>query len=293
MKVYLMPEFINDLKSPVDLKLVRQVLKHTLDDDGKFITDADDHPYQGIKKAWIRVISKGFRVIYLMYGDSIYLYRAGPHSVENRLMSPRSIDGIPLGTASPTLSLEAITHPSDTGCLLKTTEAVFLNKEILSFYHVGHYEIILVSPFIDPGLLHRRHHFGSFLDRAVEDNTEVTLVTRPPKAEYLGMYKDLEERTIFVYFLAGLHTKLYIFNVDPLKVPEYNKTIQSKVIVGSSNLTGPGFGLDDNPPNYELCYCLPVQKYSEAYEYAKRLINKSMDFRSYELRQGGKYGNTP
>ena len=293
MKVYLMPEFINDLKSPADLKLVRQVLRHTLDDDGKFITDADDHPYHGIEKAWIRVISKGSRVIYLMYGDSIYLYRAGPHSIENRLMSPRNIDGIPLGTVSPTLSLEAVTQPVDTGCLLKTTEPIFLNKEILSLYHVGHHEIILMSPFLDVGLLHRRHHFGSFLDRAVEDNTEVTLVTRPPKAEYLGVYQDLEERAIFVYFLAGLHTKLYIFNVDQAKLPVYDKSMRSKVIIGSSNLTGAGLGLDDDPTNYELCYCLPVQKYSEAYEYAKRLINKAMDFRSFELRQGGNYANIP
>ena len=60
--------------------------------------------------------------------------------------------------------------------------------------------------------------------------------------------------------------------------------MQSKIIVGSSNLTGPGFGLDDNPPNYELCYCLPVQKYSEAYEYAKKLIKKATDFRSFELK---------
>ena len=284
MKVYLMPEFINDLKSPADLKLVRQVLRHTLDDDGKFITDADDHPYHGIEKAWIRVISKGFRVIYLMYGDSIYLYRAGTHSIENRLMSPRNIDGIPLGTVSSTLSLATVTQPVATGCLLKTTEPIFLNKEILSLYHVGHHEIILISPFLEAELLHRRHHFGSFLDRAVEDNTEVTLVTKPPKTKELGIYRDLEERAIFVYFLPGLHSKLYIFNVDSAKRSEYTKTIQSKVIVGSSNLTRPGFGLDDDLTNYEVCYCLPVQKYSEAYQYAKKLINKAMDFRSFELK---------
>ncbi len=113
-------------------------------------------------------------------------------------------------------------------------------------YHVGHHEIILISPFLEAELLHRRHHFGSFLDRAVEDNTEVTLVTKPPKTKELGIYRDLEERVISVYFLSGLHSKLYIFNVDSAKQSEYTKTIQSKVIVGSSNLTRPGFGLDDD-----------------------------------------------
>lgn len=285
MKLYLMPEFINDLKNAADLRFVRQVLRHTLDDAGMFITDADDHPYHGIDKAWIRVISRSLRVIYLKYGDAIYIYRTGLHSLEDRLMPPRHIEGIPLATVSLTVSSKTATQPIDTGCLLKTTEPSFLNKEIVSLYHVGHYEIILVSPFLDLQLLHRRHHFGNFLDRAIEDNTEVTLVTRPPKAEYLEMYRDLEERTIFTYFLDNLHTKLYIFNVDPTKVPECSKSVGSKVIVGSSNLTGAGFGLDDNPPNYELCYWLPIQKYSEAYEYAKKLINKSMDFRSFEFRQ--------
>ena len=199
---------------------------------------------------------------------------------------PSDLDGIPLGIATPILlpSEHKTAEPIDLGCLLKTTEATFLNKEIISLYHVGHHEIILISPFLDAVLLHRRHHFGSFLDRAVEDNTEVTLVTKPPKAEELGIYRDLEERAIFVYFLPGLHSKLYIFNVDSTKRSDYNKTIQSKVIVGSSNLTGPGFGLDDDLTNYELCYCLPIPKYPEAYQYAKKLINKAMDFRSFELR---------
>ena len=284
MKVYLMPEFINDLKESADLRFVRQVLRHILDDDGKFITDADDHPYHGISKAWIRRVSKGLRLVYLMHGDSVYLYRAGPHSLEDRLMPPRDVAGIPVATISPAPLLKAATQPVDVGCLLKTTEPIFLNHELISLYHVGHYEIILISPFVDIELLHRRHHFGGFLDRAVEDNTEVTLVTRPPKAGALAIYRDLEQRTISVYFLEGLHTKLYIFNVDPAKVSDYKRPTPSKVIVGSSNLTGPGLGLDDDHPNYELCYWLPIQKYSEAYEYAKRLIHKAVDLRSFELR---------
>ena len=286
MKVYLMPEFINDLKSSADSKLIRQALRHTLNNDGTFIADADDHRYRGIKEAWIRVISKGFRVIYLIEGDSVYLYRAGQHSVEDRLAPPSDLDGIPLGIAAPILLPpdHETAEPINLGCLLKTTEATFLNKEIISLYHVGHHEIILISPFIEAELLHRRHHFGSFLDRAVEDNTEVTLVTKPPKTKELGIYKDLEERAIFVYFLPGLHSKLYIFNVDSAKRSEYTKTIQSKVIVGSSNLTRPGFGLDDDLTNYEVCYCLPIMKFPEAYQYAKKLINKAMDFRYFELK---------
>ncbi len=289
MKVYLTPEFIGDLRDSADVRFIRQVLKHTLDGDGNFKSDANDHKYQGIDKAWIRVISKGkagFRVIYLKENDSVYLYRAGLHSIEEQVTSPLTLDAsIPLSKVRlPVLPQEKKIGPVDLGYLLKTTEPTFLNKEILSMYHLGYFEIILISPFIDPGLLHRRHHFGSFLDRAVEDNTEVTVVTRPPNRQYLSVYRDLEERNIFVYFLLELHAKLYIFNLDPAKLPEHSKTIQSRVIVGSSNLTRPGFGLDDDITNYELCYCLPTQKYSEAYEYAKGLIKKAADYRSIELK---------
>jgi hypothetical protein len=284
MKIYLLTEFLNDLKGPADSGLLRQVLKHTIDDHGDFISDGDDHQYQGIEKAWIRRISKGFRVIYLKYGDSIYLYRAGTHSVEDRLIPPQDLSGTAIDTFVPKLSSDINKVNIDLGCLLKTTEPVFLNKEILSSYHVGHHEIILVSPFLDLEIFHRHHHFGSFLDRAVEDGTEITLVTKPPNTEYLNVYKDLEQRTIFVYFLEGLHTKLYIFNVDTTKTPQYNKSAKSKIIVGSANLTKSGFGLDDDHSNYELCYSLPVEKYAEAYDYAKKLIYKAMDFRTFELK---------
>lgn len=289
MKVYFTPEFISDLRGSADVRFIRQVLQHTLDDDGDFVSDADDHRFQGIDNAWIRVVSKGktsFRVIYLRENDSVYLYRAGSHSIEERIVSPLTLeDSIPLSKVRPPNSSKWKTVGTvDLGYLLKTTEPSFLNKEILSMYHVGHHEIILISPFIALELLHRRHHFGSFLDRAVEENTEVTIVTKPPDRRDLGVYKDLEERSIFVYFLIGLHTKLYIFNINPATLTEYSKTMQSRVIVGSSNLTGPGFGLNDEVTNYELCYNLPVQKHSEAYEYAKGLIKKATDYRSFELK---------
>lgn len=286
MKVFITPEFINDLRESADAKFIRQVLNHTLEEDGSFRSDADDHRYKEIEDAWIRYVSKGktaFRVIYLKKNDSIYLYRAGPHTVERKLGEPRYLE------ESVLFEKAKISEPfryvaKDIGSLLKTLEPRFLNKEILSMYHVGHKEIVLIAPFVSLGILDKFHHFGRFLDRAIEENTEVTLVTRPPKENELIAYGELDERCIFVHFLQNLHAKLYIFDINPESLYEYNRDMKSTAILGSSNLTKPGFGLDDEMTSEELCYKLPADKFKEVYTYAIALIKRSEDYKTYLVR---------
>ena len=57
-------------------------------------------------------------------------------------------------------------------------------------------------------------------------------------------------------------------------------------IVGSSNLTKRGLGLNDESTNLELCYRLPIDKYSEAYNYAKKIMINLPDYKTYQLRKG-------
>jgi len=280
------PEFINDLRESGDNRFIRQVLNHVLEKDGSFKSDADDHRYEGIEGAWIRYVSRGktaFRVIYLKKDNLIYLYRAGTHSVETKVEDPKYLDtSIPLEKAE---FRQTAYIPRDIGYFLKTLEPRFLNKEVLSMYHVGHKEILLIAPFVSLEIMDKFHHFGRFLDKAIEEGTEVSFITKPPDNPELERYRELDERCIFVYFLRNLHTKLYIFDINPGTVPDYCRGMTSVAIMGSSNLTKPGLSLDDDMSSEELCYRLPLEKYSEAYSYAKQLIKKADDLKSYVMRK--------
>lgn len=286
MKVYITPEFINDLRESGDNRFIKQVLNHVLEKDGRFKSDADDHRYEGIEDVWIRYVSRGktaFRVIYLKKDNLIYLYRAGTHSIEIEVKEPKYLDiSIPLEKAK---FRQPAYIPRDIGYFLKTLEPRFLNKEILSMYHVGHKEILLIAPFVSFEILGKFHHFGRFLDRAIEEGAEVSLITKPPDNPELEYYLELDERCIFVYFLQNLHAKLYIFDINPSTIPDYCRGMTNAAIMGSSNLTKPGLSLDDDRSNEELCYRLPSEKYSEAYLYAKQLINKADDLKSYMMRK--------
>ena len=286
MKVYITPEFINDLRGATDSRFVRQVLNHVLEKDGSFRSSADDHRYRGIADAWIRYVSKGntaFRVIYLRRGDLIYLYRAGTHSVESDVREPKHLQkGVPLERVE---LLQTDYSTSDNGYLLKTIDPRFLNKEVLSMYHFGHTEIVLIAPFVSLAILDKFHHFGRFLDRAIEEGAEVSLVTRPPNDGGLQSYMTLDARCIFVYFLRNLHTKLYVFEINPDTIPDYCRNVTNVAIMGSSNLTRPGLSLDDDRSSEELCYRLPMARYAEVYSYAKHLVNKADDLRSYMMRR--------
>ncbi len=298
MPVYLTKEFLNDFRETEDARFVRQVLNHCVEQDGSFRPDKDDHRYHGIEDAWIRYVSRGktaYRVIFIRKGTDVFLYRAGGHAFEDRLPPPATLAGA-LQVAG---SFQVRTSPSAQpptpqnamagGCLLKTTEADFISRHIESMYHLKHKEIYIVSPFIDLPLLESRHGFGRFLDRAVEEDTVVVLVTSSEQQEdRLPAYKNLEERGINVYFLSRLHTKLYLFDVDLAARNVWQQGVYSHAIVGSSNLTYPGLGFDDTKPNEELNCRLPYEMFEEAQRYVTRLTMIADDYKKYEFNIGSR-----
>jgi len=287
MKVFLTPTFINDLKNSGDARFIRQVLNHTIDNDGNFTSNAYDHRYNNIDNAWIRRVSGGktaFRVIFIQNEKGIYLYRAGTHQIEDKLSPPTSLDGSNPIQQTKTKSKVRVTI-QNLGVLLQTLEPMFLNKEIVAMYHIAHKEIILISPYLSFDILDRFHHFGRFLDRAIEEQTEISLITRPPEEEgALDFFRQLDERSIFVYFSEKLHAKMYFFDINQRKTPEYLREMPSSVIIGSANLTKSGICFSDEKLNDELCYKLPLEKHGEAYAYAKKLIKRSVDYRTYILK---------
>ena len=291
MTVFFTREFIEDLKSAEDGRLVRRVLNQAFDADGEFRKGQNDHRYHGIENAWIRYVSQGkagYRLIYLRIGESVYLYRAGVHSIEDELSSPKRLDlAIAVGEVR---AVETVQNPGwaanwvDNGELLKTTQEVMLKKVIHSLAHVGHREIVLVSPFVSEETVSRQAPLGRLLDRAIEEGTQVWLVTRPPELAKLDFFRGLEEREIGVYFYKSLHAKLYLFDVNADTLSEYNKDISATGILGSANLTEMGLALTGELANEELCYRLPAAKYEEARQYAFWLMNHSDDVAAYRLR---------
>jgi len=283
MPLKIMTEFLNDLKEVGDPKFVRHVLNHTIAEDGTLKPDKDDHRYDGIADGWIRYVTGGktaYRVIYLRKGDDVYLYRAGRHSVEDRLAQPTELE-LALNVTALRPDPAPVGGPSPGAVLLKTTEGKRLSKYLLSMYHFKHKEIYIVAPFIDLALLDKRHHFGRFLDRAVEDDTLVAVVTTPQDSSGLPAFQDLERRGINVFFLNGLHAKLYIFEIDSANGSRWQQGTPCAIVVGSSNFTFPGTGLDDRPANEELCCSLPQPMLEDVKNYAVRLTNRADDYVKY------------
>jgi len=134
-------------------------------------------------------------------------------------------------------------------------------------------------------LLESQHTFGRFLDRAVEENTSVVIVTSATQDESrLPDFRKLEERGMNVFFVAGLHAKLYLFDVDMQSRNRWQQGIQSHAIVGSSNLTKVGLGLNDARANEELNCRIALTLLEEARTYVARLMKIGDDYRKFAFR---------
>jgi hypothetical protein len=274
-------DFMKDLRDAADPKFVRHVLNHTIADDCSLKPDKDDHRYKGIDDAWIRYVTGGksaFRVIYLRKGADVYLYRAGPHSVEDHLTEPDDLALSVSVTASP---LTGAANAGGAPLLLKTTEKRYLNQYLQSMYHLKHKSICIVAPRIEPALLDSKHHFGRFLDKAVEEGTCVAVVTAPQDKETMPLYRALEKREILVYFLDALNTKLYLFEIDTGNVVKWQQPPPCAMVVGSSDFTAAGLGMDDQPANEELCCALPAPMLGEVKQYADGLTLRADDCIKY------------
>jgi phosphatidylserine/phosphatidylglycerophosphate/cardiolipin synthase-like enzyme len=276
-----------DLRDADDPRFVRRTLDQILDEQGSFRRDSNDHRLHGVENAWIRYISGGktaYRLIYLRLGEDVYLYRAGVHSVEDRLQPPKRLDSIEVGTMNPILP-EAPRHRHDqSAILLKTSTATMLSKVVTSLYHVAHREIWLVSPYLSETLLASNSPFGRFLDKAMEEGTAVALVTRLGDNLNTKLLDGLEARGIAVFLHPKLHAKLYVFEIDSSSLSKFDRLTNSTAIVGSANLTEAGFSLEAPTGNEELCYRIPLDQFYEAKTHAEWLANQSQDLRSIKMK---------
>lgn len=290
MKLHLMPQFLNDLRTIEDPRFVRRTLNQIIDDQGSFKPGKDDHRYHGIENAWIRYISGGttaYRLIFIQNGDDVHLYRAGQHSIEDKLTKPTGLDkSISVSTFAVSDAKKYTQYPAyDDGTLLKSKNEVLLSKTITALTHVGHKEIYLVSPFISDGVLDKFSPFGRFLDKMIEDGADVYLITAPPIQSKISYFQTLAERNINVYFYKNLHAKLYIFEIDQATLNQYTKDTTDTAILGSANLTDMGLAFSGTGGNEELCYRLPISKYTEAKDYVYWLVSHSEDLITYKSKE--------
>ncbi len=305
MGLYFYKDFLLDLKSEGDSKFPRRVLSKVLDSQGAFPHNPDDHRYGGIDDAWIRYVSQGgaaFRVIYIRKGADIYLYRAGPHSVENNLSPPAaSAVLIPVVTTSEELvkQVDALSEAQaaknksggNLGRFLENYRPEYINKRLLSRRFLKHKEVILVSPYLSPELFSVYSPFGKVLYDLLHEGTKLTLITSTPTAlADLKFFERLEAEGFDVLFHERLHAKLYLFDVEPSMYSSQEEAQLRRVaILGSANLTIDGIAIGATeanvvPPNEELAYELPIGQFDAAFEYATYLTVSATDVLKERVR---------
>lgn len=297
MPVFLLPEFVADLQDHTDPHFARRVLQKTLRADGSFRHDADDHRYGGIADAWIRYVSRrrtAYRVIYLRSGADIYLYRAGEHSVEERLAAPATASTgnlIPVGDARPNIAGAMGAMPArqrstpeepPKNRFRRNIPTPQISREIFLRRKLPHRDIWLVAPFIDGALFAPTAAFGKLLLDQVEDGASVVLITAPPRDKKIEWLEKLAERRVGIYFYPQLHTKLYCFVFDESRRYEPGlrggNRYSSLILLGSSNLTSAGMALGGRRYNEELCYTVSEHEIGYVEEYVAELM-----MRGYEL----------
>jgi hypothetical protein len=291
MPVLLLPDFIADLQAHNDAHFARRVLQKTIRPDGSFRPDSNDHPYHGIEDCWIRYVSRGhtaYRVIFLRKGEDIYLFRAGEHSVEDRLNGP--VDGaaeraVPLNNGGPdaAAAIAAVTarerrdaEPPPINRFRRNLPHPQIHHEIFSRRNLPHKDIWLVAPFVNGELFAPTQPFGKLLLDQVEDGASVALITAPPKDKNIEWMERLSERKVAIFVYPRLHSKLYCFVFDENRRYEpglrEGDFYSSLILVGSSNLTSTGMALGDRRWNEELCYSVPENELGFVEEYVAELM---------------------
>lgn len=304
MAVHLMPRFIADLKSVTDGRFARQVLRRTLSDQGTWTQHNEDHRYRDIENAWIRYVSTGspaYRVIYIRSGGDIYLYRAGPHSVEDRLPVPRARDyAEAVAVDADGGEVEAVRRMIDSAesTVMAPTRFVgsrrngAIHRSLVGRRNLPHKEIWLVSPIVDPAVLRPTASLGGVLAAQVEDGASVSIVTSLPHDRDIAWMEDLEARDMGVFVHPRLHTKLYCFVFDESRrfargVPE-DASAGSLIMVGSVDLTEQVLGADEiDDVIEELCYLPPEEELEFVMSYLTEIIDEGFDLKDVRRRLTG------
>ena len=291
MPLFFLPEFIADLQDHNDPHFARRVLQKTIRPDGTFREDSDDHSYQRIKNAWIRYVSRkrtAYRVIYLRQGRNTYLFRAGEHSVEDRLVEPRegAVEAaLPVTEAGSHVAaalgaLRAHNRPQaaapPANRFKRNLPFTQINREIFARRNLPHRDIWLVAPFVNGDLFAPTARFGRLLLDQVEDGASVALITAPPKDKNIEWMEKLADRNVGIFVYPRLHTKLYCFVFDENRRYEPGlrggDRYSSLILVGSANLTSAGMALGEAQCNEELCYAVQEDEIGFVEEYVAELM---------------------
>lgn len=291
MGLFVCDTFLADLRNHGDNGFAKRALSKILAGNGSFRLVDDDHRYDGIDDAWIRVISRGntaWRAIYIRRGDDVFLYRAGEHSIEDNLSAPSvSLEFRPVQSATqeaqaPARTWQASLPVSDQldNRFLQNERGRLLRSFMLGRRLIPHKEVILVSPVLSFSALSSTHRFGMVLDDLMAEGSTVTLVTRPPATkDDLQPFVDLEARGIKLAFHERLHAKLYLFEVaENAAALSGGQAVPNVAMLGSANLTEEGMGFVD-PSLEELCYELPDAAFDHALEFVLQLVHDSDDLR--------------
>ena len=309
-----------DLVDLGDAKFASRVLRKLFLPNGSFIEQGkDDHRYKGIQNAWIRYVSQGaaaLRVIYIKDGETVTMYRAGPHSVEDGLAPPNDQEPIPvledpvtralhsvpgdhsgvsaMAASSAILGLEmgcmAPVSASQEGQDAKASSRRLLNNHVERFLYgnllgrrfLPHRDVYLMSPYVSLDLLRPTNPFGQMLDELVLEGASVNLITRPPmRAEDFKEFEFLSARKINSFFSNSLHAKVYAFRLDREKLRPDEKKYEDLMVIGSANLTWQGInpvGLLNNKMQYELSYHVPDQDWDDVETFLLHVAHLGVDF---------------
>jgi hypothetical protein len=283
------PQFIRDLQDVRFPNIARQALSHVFTDEGKFKLDRNDHQYDGITDGWIRWVQMGgvgLRVIYISKSDTIYLYRVVGKHEESGLKSPKVLDPKAVIEGLPEEILRQI---GESGAviserLLKNSSPTYLREVMRSMFHLPHNEIILISPAISFPLLRFDGEIGRFLDRAVEEGARTALITLPPAPGDLGFFDGLAARSIEIYFVQNLRSRLFLFDVDPYRKPAAAANVAPTAILGSAELTHHSLNMGGVGRHEELCYRFPGSHFKAFQSYADELRKSGMDLQGHKIR---------
>ena len=283
--------FLADLRNHGDAGFAKRALSKILATNGSFRSASDDHRYDGIDDAWIRIISRqktAWRAIYIRRGNDVLLYRAGEHSIEDNLSAPAaSLEFRPVQAAGDTVALPNANEPLAAlgadlpiGQFLQNNRGNLLRNFMLGRRLIPHREVFLVSPAMSVEMLGSTQRFGMVLDDLMQEGTAVTLITRPPGSrEDLQPFVELEARGIKLAFHETLNAKLYLFEVsENATALNGGKTVSNIAVIGSADLTEHGMGFAE-PALEELCYELPQGAYEHAFDFVLQLVHDSKDLR--------------
>jgi hypothetical protein len=278
MATFLCREFVRDLIEHSDPNFASRVLSKIINADGDFEADADDHRYTGIEDGWIRYISRqntAYRAIFLRRGPDVYWYRAGSHSIENRLQAPRNLVAAAAVGETPA-GLDPLTSHRNPR-YLKTSEPRLLREVVASRVLIPHRSLALVTPRLSLALFSPVGLVGRLIDAVLEVSGTVSIITKPPAQRDLNQYRWLAARGVDLLVHQRVNARLLLFEVDHERLDAEMAHIGSIGIVGSSELTEAGLGAAGGDEiQEELCYEIDSGDLDGASEFLLKLADNAL-----------------